>query len=695
MDKSAIGKMFRYRWRFILIFSISVIFSIIAYVYFIRYIIKPNTGLVVNFPEVIVKNGKVVFSPKTPFSPAVAAGLQPDKDIILSINGNPVKNSWDVVKSDSKVHDFHLVHLKIIRGGEVKSVFIQPVFNLTRVDWLFELIFLIVLSFTIFYLTFTLPDDTASNFIVLAALFYLVFTALKAFYYESFFSNLLIHLGKITSWMLVFFALYFPYKKGSKLFRGIFIGAIVSIYVVFTSVRMYYYWHWSGSGNEIWLNHYRLLGKISNLADGIAYILYFVFLITSYFKTSYNSQKRQIEWILAGVLIALPVYFFLDELPYILGNFPGMRLSMGNFANLFLTFVPLLFIVGLMKHRVFNINFFAARYVVYAILAVITFAFFTVLYEPVTSVFIKNYGLTKKISGFVTVTILFILLFVLRAGLVSLVERMFYETHFKKRFQYSAHLENKNMELMLIIDELNKERLKSFQTKKLRELRGMITGIAHKINNPINYIANALVGLENSIDGIIKNSETDTYMKKAEIKKYLGIAQEGSIQIRNFVRKLVSLTGSKVSVPVTIDTTAIIKDTIREIKKKYDGCRIKYSVKNPVKIRCFPGELVQALVYGIENSMESSYQKDDEIFIESYIENPRDVIIRINDRGKGIDELNLKKIFDPFFTTKYNHEGLGLYFCRTIAERNGGTVDVQSKQETGTNLYIKFPIVEA
>jgi len=251
IDKSV--KLLKYRLRFIVFLLLAFVLTVISGIYFIRYIVKPNTGLVVNFPEVIVKDGRTLFSPKTPFSPAVAAGLRPNEDIILSINGNPVNGSWDIVKNDSKKWDFNLVHVKILRNGTEKSVFIQPILNLTRVDWLFELIFIIVLSFTAFYLTFTLPDDTASNFIVLASLFYLVFTALKPFYYESFFPNLLIHLGKITAWMLVFFTLYFPYKKGSRLFRKVFIGTIIAIYVIFTVTRMYYYWNWSHSSEELWL----------------------------------------------------------------------------------------------------------------------------------------------------------------------------------------------------------------------------------------------------------------------------------------------------------------------------------------------------------------------------------------------------------------------------------------------------------
>jgi S1-C subfamily serine protease len=83
---------FRFRWRMLLLFAAAVFFAGVSGVYFVRYLAKPNTGLVVNFPEAVSRDGMVVFAPKTPFSPAAAAGLLPYRDQILSVDGKAVRS---------------------------------------------------------------------------------------------------------------------------------------------------------------------------------------------------------------------------------------------------------------------------------------------------------------------------------------------------------------------------------------------------------------------------------------------------------------------------------------------------------------------------------------------------------------------------------------------------------------------------
>ncbi len=705
----------RGREKFLVLFILAVMLSAISLFYFARYLAKPSTGLVVNYPEVIVYEGKVLFSPKSPFSPAISAGLIANRDYILKINDMEVKNSLDIVRIDNQIWSFNPVKVTVLRDGRVQDVWIKPVLTISRIDWLFLLMMVIALMFTAFYLIFNLYEDVASNFIILASLFYLVFTTVKPFYYESFFSNMLIHLGKITSWLLVFFALYFPHRRWKKNIRLIFIFSIVGLYLVFFAIRMFYYREWSLSGEERWLTRYRFLGRIGNISDGIAYIVYFSLLIISYIKTSYSNEKRQIEWILAGVLIALPPYFFFDQLPIILGNSPEVRIGMGNFANLFLIFIPLFFIIGLTKQRVFSIKFFVTRYIVYFILGIITFAFFTILYEPLKQGFSFNYGLPENISGFVVVTLLFIVLFVARSFLITLIEKLFYINYYKKTFKYAEQLENKNQELVSVLEGLNRESLKNFQMKKMRELRGIITGIAHRINNPVNYISNSLIAMEKRLKILekllverIDDPEINEIFRKyeEEMDNYLLIAKEGSVKIKDFVRKLISLVGSKVNIPANINVQAIIDAAVKGIRDKYPSINISTNVYGGVKIKCYPREVTDAIIYCLENSIEAGDidtlmgnssegrgLNGVEIALRGeFLRESREYVIEIKDTGSGIDDMNIKKIFDPFFTTKYEHEGLGLYFCKTIVERSMGTVEVDSKKGEGTTVTIKFPV---
>ncbi len=697
MKERSFRHFLKFKWRFLILFSFALILSSFSAVYFVRYLFKPNTGLVVNYPEVIYNQGEVLFSPKTPFSPAVTSGLNPNKDVILEIDGRPIKGSRDVVLADAEVWDFDPVEVKVSsRESGERTVYIQPAINPARIDWLFTLIFAIALTFTVFYLIFNLPEDRASNFIALAALFYLVFTCVKPFYYESFFSNLLIHFGKLTAWFMFFFGLYFPFPRFKRSIRLILIWGILGIYLFFITLRLYYYSMWSWSGLESWLVQYRYLGKLNNISDGIAYIAYVALLVSAYIKTPRLSDKRQIEWILAGFLIAIPPYFFLDQLPLIVGGSQGLRMSMGNFASLFLVFVPLFFVIGLIKHRVFNIKYFVNRYIVYGVLFLIILAFFTILYKPVLRLFIANYGLTERVAGFLVTSLLFVFLLPIRTLIGTLVERVFYKAYYSKSLKYSASLEKRNMELLIIVDELNRQQLRTFQTDKIRELRGIITGIAHRINNPVNFISSGLGSLENRLNTLFKSLKSSEALPREELVKheteigrFMSIVEEGSLLIKDFIRKLVSLTGSRSSIPVSVEVMRLVKNSELEIRKRYPQMILELQINSSVKIKCYPAELIQAIEYVLENAVEANQGYEQAISVR-LIEEDGAVGIIIEDQGIGIDDLNIKRVFDPFFTTKVDHEGLGLYFAKTIVERNSGQVKICSKSDGGTIVQFLF-----
>jgi signal transduction histidine kinase len=694
----SVRSLIRFKQRFLLLFSIAVIFSAVSCVYFVRYLVKPNTGLVVNYPEVVNRDGKVIFAPKTPFSPAVSSGLQPNTDRIVSIDGYPIRSVRDVVEADSRIRDFHPFPVEIIREGRQRlTISITPAFTLTKPDWVFALIFCITLAFTSFYLILHLPEDRASNLVIFAALFYLVFTALKPFYYESFFSNLMIHFGKLTSWFMVFFALYFPTPRTNKAVRRSIMAAVLGLYLIFTVFRMVYFSSWVSSGQDLWLVRYRFLGKINNVSDGVAFAVYLVVLIHSYLTTPHANEKRQLEWIIAGFLIAIPPYFFLDQLPLILGGAEGLRISMGNFANLFLCFVPLFFLIGLLKHRVFNIRFFVSRYVVYVILALLIFAFFTVLYEPAKNLFMVSYGVPDRIASFLVTAILFVLLIPIRSLFCSLIDRLVYRKHYRRTLQYSASLEKRNTELKLLIDELNLRNMRSFQKDRMRELRGIVTGITHRVNDPVNFISSSLIALDRKIRELFKALENAEQPSAAEVRKLhrelqklISVAQEGDLEIRDFLRRLATLVGSRTGVPASINMDHLLKSATAEFGRINPAARLRIEEDHRAVVLCNPDELMQVLRYIVENALESGIGPKEEVLIRGDIYNHY-YRIQIRDEGMGIDAANLRKVYDPFFSTKAAHDGLGLYFSRMLVERNSGSIEVTSKLGRGTTVTILLP----
>jgi signal transduction histidine kinase len=82
-----------------------------------------------------------------------------------------------------------------------------------------------------------------------------------------------------------------------------------------------------------------------------------------------------------------------------------------------------------------------------------------------------------------------------------------------------------------------------------------------------------------------------------------------------------------------------------------------------------------------------------DIDIESVREKDR-ILIRIKDRGKGMDRETLENIFIPFYTKKATGTGLGMSISKNIIEGHGGKIYIHSKQGLGTEVKIELPSVQ-
>jgi signal transduction histidine kinase len=647
----------------------AVLLTGVSAVYFARNLFKPGTGLVVNFPEVTARQGALLFAPKTPFSPAVAAGLLPERDRILSVAGRPVRTIREVIDAEGRIRDFRPVPVEVLRDdGRRLTLEITPVLPLTRPDWVFALLFCATLGFMAFYLILRLPEDTASNLVALGALFYLVFTAVKPFYYESLASNLLIHLGKLTSWFMVFFALYFPSPKASRTVRLSLVFGVLLSYAGFIAVRLVLFRRWQQGMGDHWYLRYREWGRWQNLADAAAFLVYAGLLVWSYLRSPGQEERRRIEWILAGFLIGIPPYFFLDQLPLILGEPPGLRISLGGFANLFLAFVPLLFLVGLLRHRLFNLRFFLLRYLLYFLLVLFIFAFFLLFYAPVEEFFRRAYSLPPRLAGFLVTALLFLALLPLRAMLCAALERLFFPGHYAEGARYSASLETRNRELRLLLDELNRRQRRSFQMDKLVELRQLLEGIAARIGGPVDAAAAEL-------------------QERPATGGDPPAARSGLLELRDFARKLTSLAGRSGRGVQRVSAEAVCRVAGAELRRRFPAAEVRLEGGAAAGIRCHPEELAQVLRCLLENAAEAGPGRPIRLRIAAA---DGAVSVCVEDEGPGFSPGELRRAFRPFRSTKPGHDGLGLYFCKTLVERNGGSIRILPPLDSGARVRVSF-----
>jgi signal transduction histidine kinase len=638
------------------------------------------------------------------------------------VDGKAVRSLRDLIVADAGIRSFLPFPVEVLRDGrERRVVTITPVFNLARPDWLFSLIFCCALGFTGFYLVLQRPLEPAYVLIALAALFYLVFTAVKPFYYENRTSNLLIHFGKLTSWLMVLFALYFPRPRGTKALRLALLLSIPAVYAVFAAVRLRYFALWSDFGADQWLRRYRFLGQIGNAADGVAFGLYALLLIGTYLRSASAQEKRQIEWILAGFLIAIPPYFFLDQLPIILGEPPGMRISMGSFANLFLAFVPLFFTVGLIKHRVFNLRFFLSRYVVYTLLVFLLLGFFTVFYEPAAGLFMANYGLPDNMAAFLVTTLLYLLLVPLRFGLSTAVDRLFYRKHYIRGTAYSAGLERRNQELQVLIEQLQREGQRSLRQRTFGELRGVLRGLTRRMDVPTRRITGALIEARGELTErptepaersgelaerpagpaerspeLIERPTEPAHPSPAarerdiRVQRILAEALEDAAEIRELLGRLATIVGPHAAAPTRVSVPRLLAAVRAAALRRHPQLEVRVSSEPRSRAVCHPEEITQLLAHLIENAEEAMGPRDTTVTLRC-LEREGHVEIWVEDSGMGFDARAQRLEFEPFFSTKPGHDGLGLYFCRLIAERNLGSIELRRSPEGGGRAVVRLP----
>jgi signal transduction histidine kinase len=667
--------------RLLLLTALCAALTLVAGAYFVRSLFKPDTGLVVSFPEVVVEEGRVMFSPKAPFSAAVASGLRPGRDEILAVNGEPVRTSRDILLADARIRGFSPFPVEILRDGtERRTIFVTPDFTPTRPDWIFVLAFCIVLVSTAVLLSARRPDAGGTVLLVLASLFYLVFTCVKPFYYESLLANSLIHLGKLTPWLLVIFGLYFPSRLGTVGLRVAVVAVMLAAYAAFFSARIVLYARWMADGAEALLARYRLFGQIGNAAEGLSYVAWGSLMASAYFRAPTQREKAQLRWMLAGILVALPPYFFLDQLPLIIGQ-PALRMSLGNIAPLFLSFIPVCILIGLTRHKVFSLRVFLTRALVSVALLLLMGGFFFVLYAPLKGYLETGYRLGSPAGELVAAALIFAALIPLRSALLRLVDRV----ALRRPGVTHAELERRNAELLLIVEELHRQGARRLQGRRLTELRSILRGIARGLRDPARKAAASLAALR----GLL--AQWPEGAAGGEAARAIGSGLEASVRIAEILRALESLAGPVASIPASASAETLVRSAVERARHGHPTARFSPTFACDARLSCYPEELVQALSDVLSNAAEAQEGLDEPVGVRLTADRVH-LAVEIDDRGPGVDGSARRKLFTPFYTTKPGHQGLGLYFARIVVERNDGSIELEPRADGGARARLVFPI---
>ena len=271
------------------------------------------------------------------------------------------------------------------------------------------------------------------------------------------------------------------------------------------------------------------------------------------------------------------------------------------------------------------------------------------------------------------------------------------------------------------LKELKAAHTQIVQSEKMASLGELTAGIAHEINNPINFVYAGVDGLRSSLEGLLevlnKYAKLDDAGSIEEIKKVQGeitnlkkqlyfeetsdnlfkvvnAIKEGATRTAEIVKGLRSFSRLDETELKEADIHDGIDSTLVLLNSKIERDRITvvkdYDPAMP-EIECFPGQLNQVFMNIISNAIDSITDKG-RITIKTR-NRMSDIEVKISDTGKGMSREVKSKIFHPFFTTKGLGEGTGLGLSITfgIIDKHKGSITVDSAKGKGTTFTIIIP----
>ncbi|MEH2304931.1 AAA family ATPase [Nostoc sp.] len=311
----------------------------------------------------------------------------------------------------------------------------------------------------------------------------------------------------------------------------------------------------------------------------------------------------------------------------------------------------------------------------------------------------------------------------------------------------TQELNDKNNCLQETLQELQRTQIQLIQSEKMSSLGQMVAGIAHEINNPINFIHgninHAGEYVQDLLDLLViyqqeyphpspliedKYEEIDIDFLSKDLPKILDSMKVGSSRIRNIVLSLRNFSRldesemKPVDIHEGIDSTLMILQHRLKEKSKFTEIEVIKEYGKLPEVICYPGQLNQVFMNILSNAidaLEDSFVIDHQSLVNDKEQITKDIessltshlvgkihifteltdsktaIIRIGDNGSGMTKAVQQKIFDPFFTTKSVGSGTGLGLSisyKIIVDKHKGSLTCDSTPGEGTKFTIEIPM---
>ena len=277
---------------------------------------------------------------------------------------------------------------------------------------------------------------------------------------------------------------------------------------------------------------------------------------------------------------------------------------------------------------------------------------------------------------------------------------------FKKKS--NRQLQASNVELEETLTQLRATQDQLVQSEKMASLGQLTAGIAHEIQNPLNFVNNFSEGAIDILDDFLKSEDPEERKELGEeVRSSLYKIHEHGKRAARIVRSMLQHSRQGTGEKESTDINQVMHEAVN---LAYHGMRATYKDfqasidenldQNVPKLMLVTQDFSRVLLNITNNAFYAMREKvlkgsatPSTLQISTRLRDDKVVII-ITDNGPGIPKSYLDKIFQPFFTTKPTGQGtgLGLSISYDIIKAHGGTMQVDSIENEGTTFTIELPV---
>ena len=281
-------------------------------------------------------------------------------------------------------------------------------------------------------------------------------------------------------------------------------------------------------------------------------------------------------------------------------------------------------------------------------------------------------------------------------------------------------LEEMNVSLERALAELKEAEVQIVQAERLTAVGELAAGVAHEVNNPLNFARNSLVALRTYVDDVREVAQAvaeldandpeklpqqleELEQKKAELGfeeaaeelgELVSITTEGLDRTQRLVGDLRDFAAPRAGSDGVADVRSGVESTLALLKHAAHEARVEIEADLPVGLPRVCGnaqELNQVFLNLLKNALEAFDGAGGKVHVRA-TEDGEFVCVEFEDDGPGIDPAVRDRLFEPFVTSKEAGKGtgLGLSISRRIVREHGGDVSVESKPGAGTCFTVRL-----